>query len=309
MKFAFVFPGQGSQSVGMMRGFADLPVVRQTFDEASGILKQDMWALAENGPETVLNQTVNTQPLMLIAGIAVYRAWRKLDGTEPRLLAGHSLAEYTALVAGEALDFSEALPLVRFRAETMQQAVPEGTGGIAAILGLDELKINEICLEAAQGEVLEAANFNSPVQIVIAGHRAAVLRAMELAKARGAKRAIMLPMSAPSHCSLMRGAAVKLKERLLLTAIRSPRIPIVHNVDVSEHAEPDAIKEALVRQLYKPVRWVETIRAIAQRGLMHVAECAPGGVLAGLNKQIVPAQEVFAFKDATALKQALTVMA
>lgn len=309
MKFAFVFPGQGSQSVGMMRGFADLPVVRQTFDEASDILKQDWWTLVESGPETALSQTVNTQPVMLIAGVAVYRAWRKLGGAAPHLLAGHSLAEYTALVAGGALDFAEALPLVRFRAETMQQAVPEETGGIAAILGLDELKINEICLEAAQGEVLEAANFNSPVQIVIAGHRAAVLRAMELAKARGAKRAIMLPMSAPSHCSLMRGAAVKLKERLQSTAIRSPRIPIVHNVDVSEHAEPDAIKEALVRQLYKPVRWVETIRAIAQRGLTHVAECAPGGVLAGLNKRIVPAQEVFAFKDETALKQALTLLA
>ncbi|HVS25990.1 MAG TPA: ACP S-malonyltransferase [Burkholderiales bacterium] len=309
MKFAFVFPGQGSQSVGMMRGFADLPVVRQTFDEASGILNQDLWTLVENGPETALSQTVNTQPVMLIAGIAVYRAWRKLGGAAPHLLAGHSLAEYTALVAGGALDFAEALPLVRFRAETMQQAVPEGMGGIAAILGLDEIKIKEICLEAAQGEVLEAVNFNSPGQIVVAGHRTAVLRGMELAKTKGAKRAIMLPMSAPSHCSLMRGAAVKLKERLQSAAIKPPQIPVVHNVDVSEHAEPDAIKEALVRQLYNPVRWVETIRALAQRGVTHVAECAPGGVLAGLNKRIAPAQEVFAFNDGAALKQALAVLA
>lgn len=309
MKFAFVFPGQSSQSVGMMRGFADLPVVRQTFDEASGILEQDLWTLVENGPETALSQTVNTQPVMLIAGIAVYRAWRKLGGVAPYLLAGHSLAEYTALVAGGALDFAEALPLVRFRAETMQQAVPEGTGGIAAILGLDEIKIKEVCLEAAQGEVLEAVNFNSPGQIVVAGHRTAVLRGMELAKTKGAKRAIMLPMSAPSHCSLMRGAAVKLKERLQSVAIKPPQIPVVHNADVSEHAEPDAIKEALVRQLYNPVRWVETIRALAQRGVTHVAECAPGGVLAGLNKRIAPAQEVFAFNDGAALKQALAVLA
>ncbi|HSS46627.1 MAG TPA: ACP S-malonyltransferase [Burkholderiales bacterium] len=309
MKFAFVFPGQGSQSVGMMRGFADLPVVRQTFDEASGILNQDLWTLVKNGPETALSQTVNTQPVMLIAGIAVYRAWRKLGGAAPRLLAGHSLAEYTALVAGGALDFAEALPLVRFRAETMQQAVPEGTGGIAAILGLNEIKIKEVCLEAAQGEVLEAVNFNSPDQIVVAGHRTAVLRGMELAKTKGAKRAIMLPMSAPSHCSLMRGAALKLKERLQSAAIKPPQIPIVHNVDVSEHAEPDAIKEALVRQLYNPVRWVETIQVLAQRDVTHVAECAPGGVLAGLNKRIAPAQEVFAFNDGAGLKQALAVLA
>lgn len=292
----------------MMRGYGDLPIVRETFDDASSILDQDLWSLVENGPEAALRQTINTQPLMLVAGVAVYRAWLKLGGAKPHVLAGHSLGEYSALVAGEALDFADALPLVRFRAETMQQAVPEGSGGIAAVLGLDDAKIMEVCLEAAQGEVLEAVNFNSPGQVVIAGHRRAVERGMELAKSKGAKRAIMLPMSTPSHCSLMRDAAEKLKERLRSVVIRPPKIPVVHNVDVSKHAEPAAIRDVLVRQLYNPVRWVETIQAFAQRGITHVAECAPGKVLAGLNKRITSDQDVLAFNDTTALKQALPVL-
>ncbi len=308
MKFAFVFPGQGSQSVGMMRGYADLSVVRKTFEEASHILNQDLWALAENGPESAQNVTVNTQPLMLVAGISVYRAWESLGGAEPALLAGHSLGEYTALVASGAISFADALPLVRFRAEAMQQAVPEGTGGIAAILGLEDKQVREVCLEAAQGEVLEAVNFNSPGQVVIAGHKSAVLRGMEAAKAKGAKRAVLLPMSVPSHCSLMREAANQLKQHLQSLIIKTPRIPVMHNADLNTHTQPQAIKDALVRQLYKPVHWVETIQALAQKGVTYIAECAPGKVLAGLNKRIAANLEVMALIDSNTLKQALTVM-
>lgn len=308
MKFAFVFPGQGSQSVGMMRGYADLPVVRKTFEEASHILNQDLWALAENGPESAQNVTVNTQPLMLVAGISVYRAWESLGGAEPALLAGHSLGEYTALVASGAISFADALPLVRFRAEAMQQAVPEGTGGIAAILGLEDEQVREVCLEAAQGEVLEAVNFNSPGQVVIAGHKPAVLRGMEAARARGAKRAVLLPMSVPSHCSLMREAAKQLKQRLQSLILKTPRIPVMHNADLDTHTEPQGIKDALVRQLYNPVHWVKTIEALAQKGITHIAECAPGKVLAGLNKRIAANLEVMALIDSGTLKQALTVL-
>lgn len=308
MKFAFVFPGQGSQSVGMMRGYADMSVVRKTFEEASHILNQDLWALAENGPQSAQDMTVNTQPLMLVAGISVYRAWENLGGVEPALMAGHSLGEYTALVVSGVISFADALPLVRFRAEAMQQAVPEGTGGIAAILGLEDEQVREVCLEAAQGEVLEAVNFNSPGQVVIAGHKPAVLRGMEVAKAKGAKRAVMLPMSAPSHCSLMRGAANQFKQHLQSLTLKAPRIPVLHNVDVNPHTEPQAIKDALVRQLYNPVRWVETIQALVQKGITHIAECAPGKVLAGLNKRIAANQEVIALIDSNTLKQALVVL-
>lgn len=308
MKFAFVFPGQGSQSVGMMRGYADMSVVRETFEEASHILDQDLWALAENGPESALNMTVNTQPLMLVAGISVYRAWESLGGAEPALLAGHSLGEYTALVASGAISLADALPLVRFRAEAMQQAVPEGTGGIAAILGLEEKQVRELCLEAAQGEVLEAVNFNSPEQVVIAGHRPAVLRGMEAAKARGAKRTVMLPMSVPSHSSLMREAANQLRQRLQSLTLKTPRIPVLHNADVNTHTESQAIKDALVRQLYNPVHWVETIQALVRKGITHIVECAPGKVLAGLNKRIAANLQVMALIDSNTLKQALAVM-
>lgn len=292
----------------MMRGYTDLPVIRKTFEEASHILNQDLWALAENGPESELNMTVNTQPLMLVAGISVYRAWESLGGAEPALLAGHSLGEYSALVASGAISFADALPLVRFRAEVMQQAVPEGTGGIAVILGLEDEQVREVCLEAAQGEVLEAVNFNSPGQVVIAGHKPAVLRGMEMAKAKGAKRAALLPMSAPSHCSLMREAANQLKQRLQSVVLNTPRIPVMHNADLDTHTQPQAIKDALVRQLCNPVRWVETIEALAQKGITHVAECAPGKVLAGLNKRIAANLEVMALIDSSTLKQALTVL-
>ena len=308
MKFAFVFPGQGSQSVGMMRGYADLPVVRRTFEEASSVLNQDYWALAENGPESAQNLTVNTQPLMLAAGVSVYRAWESLGGVEPALLAGHSLGEYSALVASGAISFADALPLVHFRAEIMQQAVAEGTGGIAAILGLEDQEVREICLEAARGEVLEPANFNSPGQVVIAGHKPAILRGMETAKSRGAKRAILLPMSVPSHCSLMREAANQLRQRLESLPLKTPRIPVIHNADLSTHAQPNEIKDALARQLYNPVDWVKTIRVLIQQGVTYIAECGPGKVLAGLNKRIAGNLEITALADSDSLKQALTAI-
>ena len=308
-KFAIVFPGQGSQSRGMMNGYADFPVVRDTFAEASDVLQQDLWQLVAEGSDAELNATVNTQPLMLAAGVAVYRAWQSLNAPAPALLAGHSLGEYTALVASGALKFSDALPLVRYRAECMQQAVPEGVGGIAAILGLDDDIVRAVCQEAAQGEVLEAVNFNSPGQVVIAGNRAAVERGMELAKSRSAKRAIMLPMSVPSHCSLLRGAAEKLREYLGDVAIQAPSVPVLHNADVKSYADAASIKDALVRQLYSPVRWVETVQYFGQQGISLNLECAPGRVLAGLNKRIDTNQQALALNDGEALKTALLALA
>ena len=307
-KFAFVFPGQGSQSRGMMNGYADFPVVKKTFEEAGDILKQDLWQLVAEGADADLNATVNTQPIMLTAGMAVYRAWQSLNGPAPHMLAGHSLGEYTALVAGGAISFADALPLVRYRAECMQQAVPEGVGGIAAILGLDDDSVRAVCAESAQGEVLEAVNFNSPGQVVIAGNRGAVERGMELAKARGAKRALMLPMSVPSHCSLLRGAAEKLRAYLDNVAVVASSIPVLHNADVKSHDDGAAIKDALVRQLYSPVRWVETVQAFGAAGISHNAECAPGKVLAGLNKRIDGNQQTLALNDGDALKQALAAL-
>jgi len=307
-KFAFVFPGQGSQSRGMMNGYTDFPVVRNTFAEASDVLEQDLWQLVAEGSDAELNTTVNTQPIMLTAGVAVYRAWQSQNGPSPALMAGHSLGEYTALVAAGALRFADALPLVRFRAQCMQQAVPEGVGGIAAILGLDDDIVRTVCAEAAQGEVLEAVNFNSPGQVVIAGNRAAVERGMELAKARGAKRAIMLPMSVPSHCSLLKGAAEQLRDYLGKVELQTPGIPVLHNADVKNYADSASIKDALVRQLYSPVRWVETVLAFGKQGITHNAECAPGKVLAGLNKRIDASQQALAINDGEALKLALTVL-
>lgn len=309
VKFAFVFPGQGSQSRGMMNGYADFPVVRETFIEAGDILKQDLWQLVAEGEATELNATVNTQPIMLTAGVAVYRAWQSLNGPMPQMLAGHSLGEYTALVASGAISFADALPLVRYRAECMQQAVPEGVGGIAAILGLDDDTVRAVCSEAAQGEVLEAVNYNSPGQVVIAGNRAAVERGMELAKSKGAKRALMLPMSVPSHCSLLQGAAEKLRAYLDSVAVQAAAIPVLHNADVKSYNDGAAIKDALVRQLYSPVRWVETVQAFGAAGISHNAECAPGKVLAGLNKRIDSNQQALALNDGEALKQALAVLA
>jgi [acyl-carrier-protein] S-malonyltransferase len=308
-KFAFVFPGQGSQSRGMMNGYADFPVVRNTFAEASDVLGQDLWQLVADGSDADLNATVNTQPIMLTAGVAVYRAWQAQNGAIPAMMAGHSLGEYTALVAAGALRFADALPLVRYRAQCMQQAVPEGVGGIAAILGLDDAAVRAVCVEGAQGEVLEAVNYNSPGQVVIAGNRAAVERGMELAKSRGAKRAIMLAMSVPSHCSLLKGAAQQLRDYLVNVPVHAPAIPVLNNADVKSYSEGAAIKDALVRQLYSPVRWVETVLEFGKQGITHNVECAPGKVLAGLNKRIDTNQQASAINDGAALIQALTTFA
>ena len=308
-KIAFVFPGQGSQSRGMMNGYADFPAVRNTFAEASDVLKQDLWQLVAEGSDADLNATVNTQPIMLTAGVAVYRAWQAQDGAAPFIMAGHSLGEYTALVAAGALRFADALPLVRYRAQCMQQAVPEGVGGIAAILGLDDDAVRAVCIEGAQGEVLEAVNYNSPGQVVIAGNRAAVERGMELAKAKGAKRAIMLPMSVPSHCSLLKGAAQQLRDYLGNVTVQAPTIPVLHNADVKSYSDGAAIKDALVRQLYSPVRWVETVLEFGKQGITHNVECAPGKVLAGLNKRIATNQQALAINDGAALTLALTILA
>lgn len=286
-KFAFFFPGQGSQSVGMMAGLADVDVVKDTFDEASDILKTDFWAMATE-PNDLLNLTQNTQPLMLTAGIATWRAYLKMGGVAPSVMAGHSLGEYTALVAAGAVSFADALPLVKFRAEAMQNAVPEGHGGMAAILGLDDNAVRAVCLEAAGGQVLEAVNFNSPGQVVIAGERAAVERGMELAKAKGAKRALPLPVSVPSHCALMKSAASLLADYLNSVSVSSPNTIVLHNADVASYQDAAAIKDALVRQLYSPVRWVETVQLICKDGITASAECGPGKVLAGLSKRIVP---------------------
>jgi [acyl-carrier-protein] S-malonyltransferase len=308
-KFAFVFPGQGSQSRGMMNGYADFPEVRSTFDEASDVLGQNLWQLVEEGSDADLSATVNTQPVMMTAGIAVFRAWQARHGAVPAILAGHSLGEYTAMVASGALSFADALPLVRYRAQCMQQAVPEGVGGIAAILGLDDDAVRAVCTEGAQGEVLEAVNYNSPGQVVIAGNRSAVVRGMELAKARGAKRAIMLPMSVPSHCDLMKDAAQQLGEYLKNIKMQSPVIPVLHNADVRSHTDEAAIKDALVRQLYSPVRWVETVLEFGKLGITHNVECAPGKVLAGLNKRITPDQQALSMHDGAALLQTLATLA
>jgi [acyl-carrier-protein] S-malonyltransferase len=302
---ALVFPGQGSQSIGMMAGFADVQVVEQTLIEASDILKVDIAKMMKEGPDEMLAQTVNTQPVMLTAGVATFRAWQALGGPHASVYAGHSLGEYSALVAAGALTFAEALPLVRFRAEAMQAAVPEGTGGIAVVLGLDQESVKAVCAGAAQGDVLEAVNLNSPIQTVIAGHRAAVERGMALAKEKGAKRAMMLPMSVPSHCALLKPAAERLRDYLRDVNVKAPAVPVIQNADVQAFATPDEIKHALVEQLYRPVRWIETIQAIAARGAVTVAECAPGKVLTGLNKRIEDKLDCVALNDAAAIKTLL----
>lgn len=285
-KLAFFFPGQGSQSVGMMAGFGDSIIIKNTFVEASDILGVDFWTMATEANER-LNETTNTQPIMLIAGVATWRAWQASSSTMPAILAGHSLGEYTALVAAGALSFADALPLVRYRAEVMQAAVPTGVGAMAAILGLDDDIVRAVCAEAAQNEVLEAVNFNSPGQVVIAGNKAAVERGMALAKEKGAKRALLLPVSVPSHCALMQPAADKLAEYLKNITINTPQIPVLHNADVAAYSDIDKIKDALVRQLYSPVRWVETVQAIHVQCFTQAAECGPGKVLAGITKRIV----------------------
>jgi [acyl-carrier-protein] S-malonyltransferase len=305
MKFAFVFPGQGSQSVGMLADYASHPAVRATIDEASGVLGQDLWALIEDGPADALNQTVNTQPVMLAAGVAVWRAWVAAGGAAPALLAGHSLGEYSALVAAGALSFRDALPLVRFRAQAMQDAVPAGVGAMAAVLGLDDAGVAAACADAAQGQSVEPVNYNAPNQVVIAGHREAVERAVAAAKARGAKRAVLLPVSAPFHSSLLKPAAARLAARLADVPVAAPGLPVLHNVDVRERPAPDDIRAALAQQAASPVRWVETIQALAARGVTHVVECGPGKVLAGLSKRIVPDLASLALVDSAAIDAAL----
>lgn len=285
-KFAFVFPGQGSQAIGMLNGFADNPVVNETVAEASDALQFDIGKLIGEGPKEALDLTTNTQPVMLTAAVAFYRAWNAAGGGKPAVVAGHSLGEYSALVAAGVIPFRDAVPLVRFRAQAMQEAVPVGQGAMAAILGLSDEDVLAICAESAQDEVVEAVNFNAPAQVVIAGHKNAVARACEAAKAKGAKRALPLPVSAPFHSSLLKPASKRLQEYMAGLPFSVPQIPLINNVDVAIVEDPAAIKDALVRQAASPVRWVETIQKIASQGITQVIECGPGKVLTGLTKRI-----------------------
>jgi [acyl-carrier-protein] S-malonyltransferase len=303
MRLAMVFPGQGSQAVGMLNGYEGLPNVMDVRTQAAQVLGPDFDRVLNEGPDEALNLTVNTQPAMVTAGYAAYRAWRGLGGPEPELVAGHSLGEYTALVAAGSLAFKDCLPLVRFRALAMQEAVPEGQGAMAAILMLDDDAVRAACDEAG-GEV-QAVNFNAPGQVVIAGEKEAVARAIEACKAKGARRAMPLPVSAPFHSSLMAPAAQKLKGYLARVDFSSPGISVVNNVDVAIVSEPQKIKDALVRQAASPVRWVETIRKLRDMGVTHIVECGPGKVLAGMTKRIWPEAESYALADRASLEQAL----
>ena len=286
-KTAFVFPGQGSQSVGMLAEMAEaFDVVKATFAEASAVLGYDLWALVQNGPEADLNATERTQPALLTASVATYRAYLAAGGTPPAMMAGHSLGEYSALVCAGALDFADAVALVEARGQFMQAAVPAGSGAMAAIIGLDDAAVVAGCAEAADGDVVEAVNFNSPGQVVIAGSKAAVDRACEVLKGKGAKRALPLAVSVPSHCALMKPAAEQLAQRLAAIAIKTPQVPVINNVDVIAAESAEAISDALVRQLYSPVRWTETVQALATSGISNVFECGPGKVLTGLAKRI-----------------------
>jgi [acyl-carrier-protein] S-malonyltransferase len=308
MKLAMVFPGQGSQAVGMLRAYAGLPGVAEVRREAGEALGADFLALLDEGPAEALGLTVNTQPAMVTAGYAAFRAWRELGGAEPEMVAGHSLGEYTALTAASAIAFRDCLPLVRYRAQAMQEAVPEGQGAMAVILNLGDDAVRAACAEVAQQDVVEAVNFNAPGQVVIAGHKAAVQRAMEACKAKGARRALPLPVSAPFHCALMRPAAERLRGYLADVAVAVPRFPLVNNVDVKVETQPSAIKAALVRQAASPVRWVETVRKMRAEGVTHVVECGPGKVLAGTAKRIDGELQVFALADQASLEQALAAI-
>jgi len=307
--FAFVFPGQGSQSVGMLDAWGDHPQVTETLQEASDALGEDLANLIKAGPKEVLALTTNTQPVMLVAGVATFRAWMAETGTLPAAVAGHSLGEYSALVAAGVLSLSQATPLVRLRAQAMQEAVPVGAGAMAAILGMESSKVIEACAEVtrslahAAGEVVEAVNFNDPAQTVIAGSKLAVEKACEVLKAAGAKRALPLPVSAPFHSSLMKPAAEKLRERLQGLELASPRIALVNNIDVAVQTDPQGIRDALYRQAFGPVRWVECIRAIKQRGILHIVECGPGKVLAGMVKRIDPELTGLAMFDPATLSE------
>jgi [acyl-carrier-protein] S-malonyltransferase len=307
-QLAMVFPGQGSQAVGMLAELgAGHDILLETFREASEVLGYDLWALCQQGPAEDLNQTDRTQPAMLAAGVAVWRVWCAQDGARPVLMAGHSLGEYSALVCAGALDFAEAVALVAERGQRMQAAVPAGVGAMAAILGLEDAQVIELCRQAEEGEVVAAVNFNSPGQVVIAGNHAAVERAMALAKTAGAKRALPLPVSVPSHCSLMQPAAEAFAASLARVSLRAPEIPVLHNVDVQAHHDPDAIRAALAQQLYSPVRWVETIQAMGRQGIHHCLEMGPGKVLAGLNKRIDKSIETLPVYDPASLAAALAV--
>jgi len=303
MKLAMVFPGQGSQAVGMLKAYEGLPHLDEIRSTAAEVLGSDFVRLLDEGPEESLNQTINTQPAMVTAGYAAYRAWRALGGAQPEIVAGHSLGEYTALVAAGAVAFKDCLPLVRFRARAMQEAVPEGEGAMAAILSLEDALVIEACAGVA-GEV-QAVNFNSPGQVVIAGEKEAVARAIEACKAKGAKRAMPLPVSAPFHSSLMKPAAARLEQHLGKVSVSAPKISIVNNVDVAILTEPDRIKDALVRQAASPVRWVETIRKMADSGVTHIIECGPGKVLAGMTRRIAPEVQSLALADRASLEEAL----
>ena len=311
MAFAFAFPGQGSQSVGMLKALAAASdAVRRTFVQASGVLDYDLWKLVNAGPQAALDATERTQPAMLAAGVATWRAWRERGGAAPAVVCGHSLGEFTALVCSGALDFDAAVGLVRFRGQVMQEAVPAGSGAMAAILGLDDDAVAAACREAGGAGVVEPANFNAPGQVVIAGESLAVERAIEAAKAAGAKRAVMLPVSVPSHTRLMRGAAQRLRERLATITFRAPAMRYVSAVDAAAHVEPADIQTLLVRQLSSPVRWTETLRAVSQ-GAAQVIECGPGKVLTGLNRRIErrPGLEFLALEDPAALDAALAATA
>ena len=303
MKLAMVFPGQGSQAVGMLQGYSGLPEIDEVRAQAANALGAEFDRVLNGGPQQVLNLTVNTQPAMVTGGYAAYRAWRAMGGPAPEMVAGHSLGEYTALVAAEAISYRDCLPLVRFRAQAMQEAVPEGKGAMAAILMLDDEGVRAACVEA--GGVVEPVNYNAPGQVVIAGEKAAVERAMDLCKARGAKRAMPLPVSAPFHSTLMQPAAARLKGYLENVRIAAPRIAVVNNVDVAIEADPVRIKDALVRQAASPVRWVETIRKMADAGVTHIVECGPGKVLAGMTKRIAPGVKALAAADRASLEEAL----
>jgi [acyl-carrier-protein] S-malonyltransferase len=308
MAVAFVFPGQGSQSVGMLKSLAEVePTVRDTFADASEVLGYDLWKLCQEGPDEALNATERTQPAMLAAGVAVWRVWRKRGGPAPTVMSGHSLGEFTALVCADSLDFGTAIDLVRFRGQAMQEAVPLGQGAMAAVLGLDDADVETACREAARNEVVEAVNFNAPGQVVIAGHATAVARAIEACKTRGAKRAIDLPVSVPSHSSLMKPAAERLRERLAQTEVRSPLVPEIYTVDVRKHGHPQGIRAALVQQLFSPVRWAETVRRMVASGVTHIVECGPGKVLTGLNRRVERRKEiaVYAVEDTTSIDEAI----
>ncbi len=308
MKLAMVFPGQGSQSVGMLRAYDGLPGIEAVRGEAAAALGEDFLELLDEGPADALGLTVNTQPAMVTAGYAAYRAWIGLGGPRPEVVAGHSLGEYTALVAAQALTFAECLALVRHRAEAMQKAVPAGEGAMAAILNLDDAVVRAACEEAAQGEVVQAVNFNGPGQVVIAGNKNAVARAMEACKAKGAKRAVLLPVSAPFHSSLMQPAADALKAYLAGVNMKATSIAVINNVDVAVKSEPASIKDALVRQAASPVRWVEIVTKMAESGVTHIVECGPGKVLAGLARRIDPGLRGFAIADRASLEQALSTV-